>query len=129
MKKVFEIIGIVLAVLIAIYFLLTCFLGKKNTFFNIIELETLSYTKHTEIDTHKGFLGDGEYYTKVSFSNEDVQKIAIDIRENSHWNELPMPENIVQCISNPIDENIIIPSVENGYWLLIDRHPLSTNIY
>ena len=76
-----------------------------------------------------GFHGDGETLAKIYFSDKQAQKFTSMISNNSHWNELPIPETLQHCAYYSIDENIKIPFINNGYWFFLDRHSKATDKY
>ena len=84
----------------------------------------------TESDTHGGFLGDGEYFAKMSCSKEEAKTIK------SKWKDLPLREDIEEVLemSRCDDESCKdaydkydIPSIAQGYYYLLDRHSESKN--
>ena len=84
-------------------------------------------------DSHGGFLGDGETYAKVTFSDETF---CDKIKQSSKWSALPLTEalNIVvyggemkngySRDSFIVDEEdrLLIPTINNGYYFFKDRH-------
>ncbi len=75
----------------------------------------------SETDTHSGFLGDGDYFSKITCS-EDI---------NINWKELPLSEelnrvmNLEQCNDKDcknVYDRYNIPNIENGYYYFLDRH-------
>lgn len=80
-------------------------------------------------NTHGGFLGDGEYFAKLTCNEQEETGIKIN------WIELPLSEELVkameikQCGDNGCKdsfERFDIPK-ENGYYTFTDRHSYSTN--
>ena len=81
--------------------------------------------------THGGFHGDGVSCTALQFSDDTVLE---EIKNSSNWKEFPLDET-VQAIVYGISEdtysigpyltddegNAIVPDIQNGYYLLIDR--------
>ena len=53
------------------------------------------------IETHGGFLGDGDTFIEIQFQNEDLEK---RIRESEGWRELPLTENLKIIIYGISDE-------------------------
>lgn len=82
-------------------------------------------------DTHSGFHGDGTTYTRIKFEGEVAENICTEIKENNNWNELPFYENLQLIMyggtKNNVEYNykladeVGIPTVQNGYWIFIDR--------
>ena len=96
---------------------------------NNIEINPSNCRLEEEVDTHGGFLGDGDYFAKLSCSKIDVSK---------HWKELPLSESLdkatktLQCTGDgckDIYERFNIPNITNGYYYFLDRHGESDNKY
>ena len=100
-----------------------------------------SYT-YEGIDTHGGFLGDGDSYYKLFFSETDkLDSVLADMADQEEtWHLLPMPEEISQLIHMPYGEEMDrivheqingwiekeIPGLCSGYWYFKDRN---TNVH
>ena len=76
-------------------------------------------------DSHGGFLGDGEMFSKISCPNIKYEELS------SNWKELPLSDSLnevthlKQCIDdgcNDIYERYLIPTNINGYYYFLDRH-------
>jgi len=86
------------------------------------------------IETHGGFLGDGDTFIEIQFQNEDFEK---RIRESEGWRELPLTENLKIIIYGISDEEkdwesrvaSEIPEIRNGYYYFEDRHSESMDKY
>lgn len=86
------------------------------------------------IETHGGFLGDGDTFIEIQFQNEDFEK---RIRESEGWRELPLTENLKIIIYGISDEERDwgprvageIPEIRNGYYYFEDRHSESMDKY
>ena len=98
---------------------------------NNIEISPSSCRLEEEVDTHGGFLGDGDYFAKLSCSK-------LDNKPSKHWKELPLSEYLdkatktLQCMGDgckDIYERFNIPNVVNGYYYFLDRHSESDNKY
>lgn len=98
------------------------------------KLEINNNTCKTEkaIDTHGGFLGDGDYFAKITCSNLEVNQLS------SNWKKLPLSEpltkikELIQCTGNGCQtfyERYGIPEINNGYYYFYDRHSDSKNQY
>lgn len=83
-----------------------------------------------EKDTHSGFLGDGDYFAKIKCNNLKVSDLT------KSWYTLPLSEELKevtemkQCNDKDcknIYERYNIPSIDNGYYYFLDRHPDSKN--
>ena len=81
-------------------------------------------------DTHGGFLGDGEYFAKITCTNINYDELS------SNWKELPLTESLnnimemIQCDSNGcinVYEKYSIPKIGNGYYYFIDRQNVSSD--
>ena len=77
-----------------------------------------------QIDTHGGFLGDGDYFAKI-VCTEETSEIAF------RWKKLPLSEDLQkvidmkQCNNNGcynVYERYNIPIIQHGYYYFIDRH-------
>ena len=95
-----------------------------------IEFNTSNCKVENEIDTHGGFLGDGEYFAKITCSK--IEELS------THWKELPVsslidyPTKMKTCTGNgcnDIYDRFNIPNIKNGYYYFHDRHSLATNEY
>ena len=83
-----------------------------------------------EKDTHSGFLGDGDYFAKIKCDNLQASDLT------KSWYILPLQEELKEvtemehCNSKDcknIYERYNIPSINNGYYYFIDRHPDAKN--
>lgn len=108
--------------------------GSQKPQANISKELGIDVSKGTEVsnfDNHGGFHGDGMTYITLSFSDEKVLKT---IEDKPEWKQFPLDETVkalVYGVSNggsrvgPFlsDENGngVVPEIENGYYLLIDR--------
>lgn len=89
-------------------------------------------------NSHGGFLGDGETYAKIVFS-DDV--FCNEIKNNAEWSKLPLTptlnivvyggdrQNGASSKSFIRDENDqpLIPNISDGYYFFKDRHDNSKN--
>lgn len=84
------------------------------------------------MDTHGGFHGDGVSCIVLQFEDE---KILEQIKENADWKPFPLDKTVQALVYGVKDEtgsigpflndengNPLVPEIENGYYLLIDRH-------
>lgn len=86
------------------------------------------------IETHGGFLGDGDTFIEIQFLNNDFEK---RICESEGWNKLPLTENLEIIIHGVSDEErdreprVVgeIPEIKNGYYYFEDRYYESTDKY
>ena len=86
-----------------------------------------------QLDTHGGFLGDGEYY--LIFDCSDNKELA---REKiKDWKKLPLSHNLDILIYGGekesgtyypgLAEEAHIPEIKNGYYIFEDRHQESAD--
>ncbi|MBF4695759.1 hypothetical protein [Fusibacter ferrireducens] len=83
------------------------------------------------VDTHGGFHGDGELLVTVKFDEESRKNLLEDIKSNKSWKKLPLAPDLELIMyggerngitySYKLAESAGIPTIENGYWLFIDR--------
>ena len=87
--------------------------------------------KVTCSDRHRGFHGDGVAYITLSFSDE---KTLERIKDAAEWKRFPLDETVKALVYGVSDRdstmgpfltdeegNALIPEIQNGYYLLIDR--------
>lgn len=105
------------------------FLSSKLNNLDITNGEILCFK-----DTHGGFLGDGECYAEVKFSDNSVSD-----KIKNEWHKLPLTDNLntviyggeVETEFGPgtvlsfVDDKI--PVIKNGYYYFEDRHSDSKN--
>lgn len=83
------------------------------------------------------WLGDGEDYDVYRFSDEEMKKVIRKVKEKEAWKKYPIDSTTLELINewhafmenqssakafmkeSDIDE--LIPTIENGYYLLLDR--------
>lgn len=129
MKKYLKIITLIILLILIIYIIYTFTLEKYFFYSSLIEIQIPIFSKMEEKDIRVGFNGDGEALVKVYFSEKQAQKFTSNISNNSHWNELPIPETLQHYVYDSINEDIKIPFINNGYWLFLDRHSKATDKY
>ena len=79
------------------------------------------------INTHGGFLGDGETFIEIQFLNSDFEK---RIRESVGWKKFPLTENISAVIYGVSNEEMTcepwspgeIPPIKDGYYYFENRY-------
>lgn len=135
MKKILSFIFLISLVV----FTTSCSLFTEQTNLELLssKLNNLDVTNGEILyfnDTHGGFLGDGECYAEVKFSDNSVSDII-----KSEWQKLPLTNNLntviyggkVETEFGPgtvlsfVDDKI--PTIKNGYYYFEDRHSDSTN--
>ena len=129
MKKILLIIGLVILSLIIIYEIFINTIYSYIFYSSLTEIPIPIFTKMEEKDTHGGFLGDGASLCKVYFSDEQAKDVLEKIKQNEHWNKSLLPEEVKQYINNSVDSELNIPTINNGYWLFINRYNQFTNKY
>ena len=105
------------------------FLSSKLNNLDITNGEILCFK-----DTHGGFLGDGECYAEVKFSDNSVSD-----KIKNEWQKLPLTNNLNTVIYGGEVETEFgpgtvlsfaddkIPTIKNGYYYFEDRHSDSKN--
>ncbi len=78
-----------------------------------------------EMDTHGGFLGDGDA-TIVLKMNDDLTDV---IEDDSLWHELPLPSQLNLGVFCDEEGNRLIGEIENGYWFFVDRNSEAEDIF
>ena len=129
MKKFLKKACSIILILIIIYIIYLHTLYDYNFYSSLIETSIPMFAKMKEKDTHGGFHGDGEAFVKVYFSDNQAKKFETKIKNNTHWNKLPLDEILQTCISNNIADEISVPIIENGYCFFLDRHSQAIDKY
>ena len=85
----------------------------------------LKYKFHYQLNQKKkihtgGFHGDGEFFAKIYFTQEQSEKFEKKIQKNNNWKNLPLTE-IVADATGVFDSEMEIPEFKNGYWFYLDR--------
>jgi len=78
-----------------------------------------------EMDTHGGFLGDGDA-TIVLRMNCDLSE---KIRDDSAWHELPLPKELKMGVFCDGEGKPLTGEIENGYFFFMDRHSEAENVF
>ncbi len=129
MKRTF---GMIFVFIVLIFTVTFC--SEKNEHDDISKELGIDVSAGREIsssDTHGGFHGDGISYIALQFSDDTVLE---DIKSNSAWKSFPLDETVQALVYGVSDEassigpflndnegNPIVPEIQNGYYLLIDR--------
>lgn len=77
------------------------------------------------VDTHGGFHGDGATWVSVGFTSG--KNPTEQIKNNPDWKPLPLDE-VAEVLAHDLKiqlgdgEATLMPEVENGYYIVIDRH-------
>ena len=122
MKKLFY--GLLIIILTG------CSNSEISDLSNKLEIDNLNCQIEESIDTHGGFLGDGDYFAKLNCKDYQDTEITIN------WKELPLStelQNVMDmkwcdekdCLN--VYERYHIPNITKGYYYFLDRHSESTN--
>ena len=112
-------------ILLLIILLLTgCSFNNRKTYIeNIMNVDLNKCIIIKDIDTHGGFLGDGEYFAKLLCKNFNI---------TNNFKELPIEKevynviNIKECFNSGcvnVFEKYNIPNTIKGYYYYLDRSP------
>ena len=81
-------------------------------------------------NSHGGFLGDGDYFTKLNCTTNESDKVK------DNWNKLPLSEELQKALDlkfcydrgcSTFFEKYNIPNIINGYYYFYDRHSDAIN--
>ena len=114
-----------LLLILIIVLLLTGCSYNKTYISKIINVNLDDCVIEKENDTHGGFLGDGEYFAKLTCS-KSLENIL-----NSNWKKFPLTEEIINALEIEwcdkegclnYFERTGIDKLINGYYYFLDRH-------
>lgn len=97
-----------------------------------IEIESFDCSISSDKDTHGGFLGDGDYFAKLSCSKLNYDNLS------NNWKLLPLTDSLNQIMNmkqcrdggcRDVYEKYSIPNIQNGYYYFVDRHSDSNDKY
>ncbi len=129
MKRWISAIG----VLIVFAFLLTACgpNSTRNAVSEALGLDVSGGKEVSDYDTHSGN-GDGASCIAIRFDDAAVLE---EIKKNAKWKSFPLDETVQALVYGVSDEissigpflndgtgNPLVPEIQNGYYLLIDRH-------
>ncbi|NLL63925.1 MAG: hypothetical protein GX241_06835 [Ruminococcaceae bacterium] len=118
--KIKRIISIALVVLIIVMSLSACGYDDVITrWSNESGVDISGGEQVSAEDTHGGFHGDGHTLLEIKYSDD---KVLDAIKENDNWKELPLSENLNDCVYESLSSVVKIPKIENGYYYFHDRH-------
>ena len=101
--------------------------NKQGTILKRMEINDSKCKIEKDIDNHKGFLGDGDYFAKINCSKINLSK---------NWKKLPLSDSLNQIVQmeqcdadgcKNIYKKFSIPNIKNGYYYFLDRHNESKN--
>ncbi len=78
-----------------------------------------------EMDTHGGFLGDGDATIVLKMNGSLTEAIEGD----SLWHELPLPKELKMGVFCDEEGNRLTGEIENGYYFFLDRHNEAENVF
>ena len=126
--------AIVLVAVIICVSLVAC--GKRTPqkiVSNALNMDVSGGTEISYEDTHGGFHGDGTTLIVLQFNDSSVLEA---IRKEPDWKEFPLDETTQALVyglednasqTGPFlsngDGNAMVPEIQNGYYILIDRQP------
>ena len=131
-KKKTGIILLICGISLIFLFNSKLFNNKMEKINKSIEITSFDCKILEDKDTHGGFLGDGDYFAKISCSRLDYAKLS------SNWKKLPLTDSLnkimelIQCSDKECKsayERYNIPNISNGYYYFLDRHSDSKNKY
>ena len=112
--------------------LTSCTIFSNDYIYKTIELSNYNCIIESDIDTHSGFLGDGDHFAKIICQDIDYESLS------KNWKKLPLTEplneitHLKQCDDlscKDYYEKYSVPEITNGYYYFLDRHSESTNKY
>lgn len=123
MKKVIS----AMCIIIALAFLLgSCgYNDYRNKISKALGIDIPSGVPMKSVDTHGGFNGDGATWVSVGFTSD--KNPTEQIKNNHDWKPLPLDE-VAEVLAHDLKiqlddgEATLMPEVENGYYIVIDRH-------
>ena len=105
--------------------------NKMETISKKLDLNLKNCTLEIDKDTHGGLLGDGEYFAKISFKENDDSKILFEWKVLPLSTELQTVMNMISYYNNEGGKNVYerynIPNIENGYYYFLDRYSDAVN--
>ena len=123
MKRIFS----ALCIIIALAFLLgSCgYNDYRSKISKALGIDIPSGAPMKSVDTHGGFNGDGATWVSVGFTSD--KNPTEQIKNNHDWKPLPLDE-VADVLAHDLKiqlddgEATLMPEVENGYYIVIDRH-------
>lgn len=123
MKKVIS----AMCIIVVLAFLLgSCgYNDYRNKISKALGIDIPSGAPMKSVDTHGGFNGDGATWVSVGFTSD--KNPTEQIKNNHDWKPLPLDE-VAEVLAHDLKiqlddgEATLMPEVENGYYIVIDRH-------
>ena len=123
MKKVIS----AMCIIVVLAFLLgSCgYNDYRNKISKALGIDIPSGAPMKSVDTHGGFNGDGATWVSVGFTSD--KNPTEQIKNNHDWKPLPLDE-VAEVLAHDLKiqlddgESTLMPEVENGYYIVIDRH-------
>lgn len=125
-----KILAAVLFLTLLMSFLAACG-GKSGEAAKVLGLDVSMGKEISDYETHGGFHGDGITMIAYHFDDDTILK---EIRNASEWKEFPLDDTVQALVYGLSDETTqigpmlndneghpIVPEIQNGYYLLIDR--------
>lgn len=120
------------ALIIATFLLIDCGSQEpKEVISTELGIDVSGSNELSYFDNHSGFHGDGMTCIAISFSDN---KTLEQIKENTQWKEFPLDRTVSALVYGISDttsiigpflkdenSNPLVPEIQNGYYLLIDR--------
>lgn len=123
MKKV---ISAVCIIVVLAFLLGSCgYNDYRNKISKALGIDIPSGAPMKSVDTHGGFNGDGAAWVSVGFTSD--KNPTEQIKNNHDWKPLPLDE-VAEVLAHDLKiqlddgEATLMPEVENGYYIVIDRH-------
>ena len=130
MKKFVLIVGIFL--IITLSFSACHFKDQQDTVSDALGIDISGGSEISRYDTHSGN-GDGTSCIAFKFTEDQVLG---QIQENPAWNAFPLDQTVETLVYGISEEaasvgpfltdaegNALVPEIQDGYYLLIDRQP------
>lgn len=132
-----KILTITFAILVYLFTLTACSSESiQDSVSKELGINVLTGKEISSYDTHGGN-GDGTTCIAFSFEND---KVLEEIKSNSDWKAFPLDETVGVLVYGVSDEtskvgpflndnngNPLVPEIQNGYYLLIDRQTENDN--
>lgn len=125
-----RVVSVLLLLLISVVFTGCSARNTLDSISEVLGVDVSSGSEASDYDTHSGN-GDGTSCIVLNFNDETVLK---EIKSNEEWKAFPLDETVQTLVYGIEDEtskvgpyltdedgNTLVPEIQNGYYLLIDR--------